>query len=284
MKVIEQAPDLAAFRGCAFVPTMGALHRGHAALLARARRSGRACVLSIYVNPTQFAPTEDFARYPRTLEDDLALAEREGADAVFLPSAETVYPEGLDEARRVAAARPLPEVATRPGLEDRHRPGHFAGVRLVVERLFDLVQPHIAVFGEKDWQQLRLVEAMVDVEPRRWPGLRIERGPTEREPDGLALSSRNRYLSPEQRERARGIPRALQVAHAAQHPATAERLLRETLEAHGFAIEYAVVRDAESLMPVAGFERPTRALIAARLAGDGPEVRLIDNAAMTLWR
>ena len=158
----------------------------------------------------------------------------------------------------------------------------------MVARLFDLVRPRVSVFGEKDWQQLKLVEAMVRREPDRWSGLEIVPHPTRREPDGLAMSSRNRYLRPEDRKRAIGVPRALQAAHAAQRVATAERLLRETLEAHGFEVEYAVVRDGETLMPVADFSGPTRALVAARLRwtenGEERGVRLIDNAAMTIWR
>jgi pantoate--beta-alanine ligase len=289
-RVLEDPTDLASFRRCAFVPTMGALHEGHASLLRRAKATARPVVLSIFVNPTQFGPNEDFSRYPRTFDADRAIAEREGVDAILVPSVETLYPEGLDAARAAAERLALPEVATRPGLEDRCRPGHFAGVRLVVERLFDLVDPAIAVFGEKDWQQLRLVESFVAEGRARWPGdgagLAILRAPTVREPDGLAMSSRNRYLDEAAREQARGVPRAFQIAHTAQRPATAERLLRETLEEHGFSVDYAVVRDAETLLPVEGFESPTRALVAVRTtpSGDRPAVRLIDNVPMTIWR
>lgn len=288
VRVVRTPEGLKEHAGCAFVPTMGALHEGHASLLRRARATGRPVCLSIFVNPTQFAPNEDFNRYPRTLDADLAIAAREGVTVAYVPTVEAIYPEGIDAANALAARSALPDVATRPGLEDRLRPGHFAGVQLVVGRLFDAVQPRVAVFGEKDWQQLKLVQAMVRGEPRRWPELEIVPAPTIREPDGLAMSSRNRYLGAEDREIARGVPRALQVAHSAQRPATAERLMRETLEAHGFSVEYAVVRDAETLMPVEGFEQPTRAIIAARLTretSDGiASVRLIDNAAMTLWR
>jgi pantoate--beta-alanine ligase len=292
MQVLERAADLAAFArshaDSAFVPTMGALHDGHASLLRRARETGLPVTLSIFVNPTQFGPNEDFSRYPRTIESDLAIARAEGVTAVIVPDPATIYPEGLEAANRLAATLPLPAVATEPGLEDRCRPGHFAGVQLVVGRLFDLVRPRVSVFGEKDWQQLKLVEAMVRAEPGRWPGLEIIPHPTRREPDGLAMSSRNRYLSPEARKRAVGVPRALQAAHAAQRIETAERILRDTLEAHGFEVEYAAVRDAESLRPVHDFNRPTRALVAARLRwtenGEDRSVRLIDNAAMTVWR
>lgn len=277
MLVVHLPQELRAFAHAAFVPTMGALHEGHAALVRRARevvgRDG-SVVVSVFVNPTQFAPGEDFAKYPRTLEHDVALAAAAGADALFAPTVETVYPPGAP-----ASLSPrLPPVATEPRLEDAHRPSHFAGVCQVVARLFDLVMPSAAIFGEKDFQQLRVIESMVTHERGRWPSLRIVAHPTVREPDGLAMSSRNRYLRVEQREQALGLSRALQVA-AAPRPATAEARMRATLEGVGLSIDYAVVRDAKTLMPVDTFERPTRALIAARLG----LVRLIDNAAMPVW-
>jgi len=282
MRIIEdpselQAPDLC---GCGFVPTMGALHAGHGSLVTRAAQDGRPVVVSIFVNPTQFGPNEDYARYPRTLGADCALLEPLGAAAVFVPSVDAIYPNGLAAARGESDALSLPEVATRPGLEDACRPGHFGGVALVVGRLFDLVKPGAAYFGEKDYQQLRLVQDMVSADRARFGGLRIVPCPTIRERDGLAMSSRNRYLSSDERTAAIALARALQVAHSAQRVETAERLMRETLDSFGLSTEYAVVRDALTLMPVAGFERPTRALIAARLGS----TRLIDNAAMTVWR
>jgi pantoate--beta-alanine ligase len=175
---------------------------------------------------------------------------------------------------------PLPDVATQPQLEDRFRPGHLAGVCQVVARLFDLTRPRCAIFGEKDYQQLLVIRAMVGQEHERWGDLEIVPHPTIRKSNGLAMSSRNAYLTESQRAQASGIPRALQIAHSAQHPETAERMMRETLEAHGLEVEYAVVRDAETLMPVETFARPSRGLIAARLG----EIRLIDNMAMTVWR
>lgn len=282
MRIIEdpselQAPDLC---GCGFVPTMGALHAGHGSLVTRAAQDGRPVVVSIFVNPTQFGPNEDYARYPRTLDADCALLEPLGAAAVFVPSVDAIYPNGLAAARGESDALSLPEVATRPGLEDACRPGHFGGVALVVGRLFDLVKPSAAYFGEKDYQQLRLVQDMVSADRARFGGLRIVPCPTIRERDGLAMSSRNRYLSSDERTAAIALARALQIAHSAQRVETAERLMRETLESFGLSTEYAVVRDALTLMPVAGFERPTRALIAARLGS----TRLIDNSAMTVWR
>lgn len=282
MRVIEDPADLLRpeFAGCGFVPTMGALHEGHGSLVTRAQQDGRPVVVSIFVNPTQFGPREDYARYPRTLDSDCALLEPLGAAAVFVPSVEAVYPRGLEAAREEAAAIALPEVATRPGLEDACRPTHFGGVALVVGRLFDLVKPRASYFGEKDFQQLRLVQDMVEADRARFGNLRVVPCPTIRERDGLAMSSRNRYLSADERTAAIALSRALQVAHSAQRVSTAEELMRQTLGSFGLEIEYAVVRDARTLMPVTGFERPTRALIAARLGG----TRLIDNAAMTVWR
>lgn len=275
LTVVRDPAELAAHAGCAFVPTMGALHRGHLALVKRAVETGRPVLVSIFVNPTQFGPSEDFARYPRTLERDLAAAEEAGASLAFTPDVDAIYPQDED-----VPVPPLPAVATEPGLEDQWRPGHLQGVAQVVARLFDLVRPIVAVFGEKDYQQLRLVEAMARAEADRWPGLEIIGHPTVRESDGLALSSRNAYIDDEQRPRAKGLYRALQGAASAQQPATAERMMMETLAAHDLDVQYAVVRDAETLMPVSSFERPTRGLIAAKLG----DIRLIDNLPLPVWR
>lgn len=286
MRVVHTAGELHALHGCVFVPTMGALHAGHASLVrtaaahaAAAGASAPPVVVSVFVNPTQFAPHEDFSRYPRTLEADVALAADAGATAVFAPAAEEIYPDGAAAAAREAAQWPLPPAAREPGLEDAVRPGHFGGVCQVVARLFDLVRPANAVFGEKDWQQMRVVEQMVEAGAARWPGLRIVRGPTVREPGGLAMSSRNRYLSPEERSRALGLKRALEAAARADGPDSAEAAMRDVLEAHGCSIDYAVVRDPQSLRPLARPAGPARALVAARL----PSARLIDNAPLPGW-
>jgi len=258
VQVVRTLEDLADHAGGCLVPTMGALHEGHASLIDRGVAAGSPVVVSIFVNPTQFGPGEDFDRYPRTLESDLEICRRHGAAAAWSPSVEDLY------------------------LEDRCRPGHFAGVAGVVARLFDLARPGLAVFGEKDFQQLRLIEELVEADrrgPRRWPHLRILRGSTVREPDGLAMSSRNRYLADAERAAAVGLSKALQAAHAAQHPATAESLMQQTLGAHGLEVEYAAVRDPVDLMPVPHLRRPTRALIAAKLG----TVRLIDNAPLPAW-
>lgn len=255
---------------CVFVPTMGALHDGHASLIrhAAAVHDGPV-VVSIFVNPTQFNDPADFARYPKTLDSDVAICERSGATHIYAPTPLDVYPS-----QSAIPVPPLPRVAIAPGLEDKLRPGHFAGVCQVVRRLFDLVQPAAALFGEKDWQQLQVLSAMT-----RDTGLpiRIIPGPTIREPDGLAMSSRNRFLTAEERPRAAAISRALREAAALPTPAAAEAHMREVVHAAGLETQYAVVRDAESLEPPANpgnAGRTYRALIAAKLG----TVRLIDNA------
>ncbi|MHC5022549.1 MAG: pantoate--beta-alanine ligase [Planctomycetota bacterium] len=255
----------------ALVPTMGALHEGHLALVRRAAACGRPVVVSVFVNPTQFGPGEDFEQYPRTLEADVAQAAAAGAEVVFAPDVATVYPPGDPP-----ETPPLPAVATTPGLEDAHRPGHFAGVCQVVARLFDLVRPAVAVFGEKDYQQLLVIRALLESARPRWADLEIIAHPTVREPDGLALSSRNAYLDAARREQALGLSRALAAAAPAPDPAAAARRMRMILDDHDLRTEYAVVRDATTLLPIDAFDRPARALIAA-CAGD---VRLIDNAAV----
>lgn len=261
--------------GGVLVPTMGALHAGHAALIAAAAQLATSrglptgCVVSIFVNPTQFNEAADFDRYPRTLDADLDVCERAGASIVFAPEPEAMYPP-TDPA--AAPVPPLPEVATRPGLEDAHRPGHFAGVCQVVLRLFRLLGPDAAIFGEKDWQQLQVVRAMVAQQ-----GLPIEivGHPTIREADGLALSSRNRFLAQDHRAAALALSRALARAAEQAEPASAERAMRDQLSRSGVldATEYAVVRDAATLQEWRP-GRPGRALIAARVGA----VRLIDNA------
>jgi pantoate--beta-alanine ligase len=262
---------------------MGALHAGHAALIRRAATIGGPVIVTVFVNPTQFGPGEDFDRYPRTFDADLAIAQSAGAHAVFAPAPEEIYPRGLEAARVDADALALPAVARTPALEDACRPGHFGGVCQVVARLFELTLPRAACFGEKDFQQLRLIEELAS-HPETAPGcprgIEIVRCPTVREHDGLAMSSRNRYLAAQQRDQALGLYRALQTCMAAQRIATAELLMRGTLEEHGLDVEYATVRRASDLMPATDFHEPTRALIAARLGS----VRLIDNMACPIWR
>jgi pantoate--beta-alanine ligase len=257
------------------VPTMGALHEGHVRLIERCRAESGLVVVSIFVNPTQFGPHEDLERYPRTLDDDCARCATAGADLVFAPQAETIYPHGTGST--------YVEV---PGLSDvlegASRPGHFRGVATVVLKLFEIVRPDVAVFGQKDYQQQLLIRRMV--EDLHVP-VAILTVPTVRESDGLALSSRNRYLSPEQRRAAtvlwRALDRAARAAARGEHNGDRVRqILRETIESEPMAIlDHAEVADAETLEPVheLGPQRSAVALLAARV---GP-ARLIDNLLLT---
>lgn len=272
MRVVSTEKELGVASGRVFVPTMGALHDGHASLIRRAaavaRDRGGEVVVSIFVNPTQFNESEDFARYPRTLEADVSLCEAAGADVVFAPEVGEVYPAG-----RTIRVPDLPRVATVPGLEDAKRPGHFAGVCQVVRRLFDMVKPSTAVFGEKDWQQLQVVRAMVEGEGL---GIEIVGGSTVRGPDGLAMSSRNRFLSEDDRARALTISRVLHASGRFGEVRAYEAWMEGELLNAGLTPEYAVVRDAVTLEgPGSG---AMRALIAARVGS----VRLIDNAPVVL--
>jgi pantoate--beta-alanine ligase len=280
VQVITDPSELSPVHGNLFVPTMGALHDGHAALIRQAAAlrdaspiGGPPVVVSIFVNPTQFNDPADLARYPRTLEADLAVCHAAGADAVFTPEPADVYPPGM-----AIATPPLPAAATEPKLEDALRPGHFAGVCQVVARLFDLVKPSAAIFGEKDYQQLAVIRAMT---AELMLPITIIPAPTVREPGeggGLAMSSRNRFIPEGKRSQAAAISRALceATAKANTTPAQAETAMRKVLREAGYTdndIQYAVVRDAATLAPpIAGTE--CRALIAVSL----PPVRLIDNA------
>lgn len=282
MRIARNESELSDSLGGVFVPTMGALHEGHAALIraaaTAARRTGhpggpRPVVVSIFVNPTQFNDPADFERYPRPLERDAAVCESAGATLVFAPSVEAIYPR--DAQGRELAPKPseheLPGVAREPGLEDAHRPGHFAGVYQVVKRLFQLVRPMAAMFGEKDWQQFQLVRALVR---REAMPIEIIARPTVREPDGLAMSSRNVHLSAEDRGRAGALWRAIRAAQSCAAPAAAERAGLEALRGAGIEPEYFAVRDAETLMPADDRSRPQRVLVAAKVGS----TRLIDNA------
>jgi pantoate--beta-alanine ligase len=263
-----------------FVPTMGALHDGHARLMQVARgHSTGPLVVSIFVNPLQFGEGEDLDRYPRPLEEDLKVCEREGVDIVFLPRVEEVYPGGVSTGsanERGVTVEPGPLGAV---LEGAVRPGHFRGVLTVVAKLFGLVRPGTAVFGQKDYQQLVLVRRMVrdlclDVE--------IVGADTQREPDGLALSSRNRYLDPEQRRRAAVLSRALRSARAAADagPGAALDAARAEIDsAAGIEIDYLVVTDPElgELPPQVPTGTQGRVLVAGRIGS----TRLIDNMPIT---
>jgi pantoate--beta-alanine ligase len=253
----------------AFVPTMGYLHRGHVALLEDARRRGDVLVLSIFVNPTQFGPKEDLSRYPRDLDGDLGKAAGAGVDVAFVPDAEAMYPPGY---QTFVAVRELEK-----GLCGDRRPGHFVGVATVVLKLFHVVQPHVACFGEKDYQQLQVLRRMtrdLDV------GVEIVGHPIVREADGLALSSRNAYLSPDERNRALALSRALSMAHASFEDGEREaaRLIdcaRVTLHlTPGVRLDYLELRDADTLETIVDrVERPAVLAIAAFVG----TTRLIDN-------
>lgn len=258
-------------RRIAFVPTMGYLHRGHVALLEEGRRRGDVLVLSIFVNPTQFGPNEDLARYPRDLPGDLEKARGAGVDVAFVPEAAAMYPDGY---QTFVDVRELSR-----GLCGDRRPGHFAGVASVVTKLFHLVDPHVAVFGEKDYQQLAVIRRMVrdldfDVE--------IVGLPIVREPDGLAMSSRNAYLAPPEREQALCLVRALEAAEARfrageRDAARLVAVARETIAAAPLArIDYVELRDADTLVEVARVERPVVLAVAAFLG----RTRLIDNRVL----
>ena len=220
---------------------MGALHEGHASLVRSAAATGRPVVVSIFVNPTQFSPNEDYGRYPRTLEADCALLKPLGTAAVFVPSVEAIYPRGLERAAMDAAKFPLPPVATEPKLEDACRPGHFGGVALVVDRLFELLAPATAHFGEKDFQQLRLIEEMTAANPVRATMVEIKRGTTIREADGLAMSSRNRYLTLVARDAALGDEAVLFAVHTPESIDKAKAVLEKR------KIEVPILMDASGV-------------------------------------
>ncbi len=255
-----------------FVPTMGALHEGHAALLRRARAENPRCVCSIFVNPTQFNEADDLKAYPRTPEKDAALLQRVGTDVLFLPTVSEIYPPGRDLSVPVDFG-PLLAV-----MEARFRPGHFDGVAMVVRRLFDIVAPNRAYFGEKDYQQLALIRHMVKA--LALP-VEIVGCPTVREADGLAMSSRNRRLSPADRQRAPAIFQTLQWARqqAAATPAPAIRdEALQRLERAGLRPEYFEIVAPDTLLPL-GPRADARTGRACTAAWAGP-VRLIDNLAL----
>ncbi|MBI3700333.1 MAG: pantoate--beta-alanine ligase [Afipia sp.] len=252
----------------ALVPTMGALHDGHVSLIRLAKRRAKKVVVSIFVNPTQFAAHEDLGSYPRTWKQDIAKLAAEGVDLVWHPDVKTMYPDGF-------ATRVAPEGPALAGLEDRFRPHFFGGVATVVTKLFTQVRPDFAFFGEKDYQQFKVVTRMArDLDL----GVRVIGGAIIRERDGLAMSSRNVYLSADQRRAAPALFRSLK--------ATSKRMragedFRSSLAAGaaamsdaGFAVDYLEARHAETLAPISSFkDGPVRLLVAAKLG----TTRLIDN-------
>ncbi|HEY6255756.1 MAG TPA: pantoate--beta-alanine ligase [Xanthobacteraceae bacterium] len=255
----------------ALVPTMGALHQGHLSLVRLARKRARGTIVSIFVNPAQFAPTEDLASYPRDLDADLEALAGSPADLVWVPTTETMYPQGF-------ATRIVPGGPATVGLEDKFRPHFFAGVATVVVKLFLQCRPDIAIFGEKDYQQLKVITAVtreLDLP------VKILGAPIMRERDGLAMSSRNAYLSAPERAVAPTLQRVL--VDCAGRIAGGADLVgvvadgRATIERAGFVLDYLEARDADTLQPVASAkDRLIRLLVAARLG----RTRLIDNVAV----
>jgi len=251
-----------------FVPTMGALHAGHVSLMEIARRRADHVAVSIFVNPTQFGPREDYTKYPRPLEEDLAKCEAAGVRLVFNPPPEEMYPEGGPQ-----VVVDLPDLTTV--LEGKHRPGHFRGVCQVVAKLFNIVRPDVACFGQKDFQQLRVLTAMVQT--LNWP-IEMVPCPTLRDPDGLAMSSRNQYLSLEERNRGLAIPRALKAAEAEYQAGVRQtnRLIAtmtNILLPQHLNIDYVAAVDPMTLKNLDVAKGPTLLAIAARVG----TTRLIDN-------
>jgi pantoate--beta-alanine ligase len=255
----------------ALVPTMGALHDGHVSLVRLAKRRAAKVIVSIFVNPTQFAPSEDFGSYPRTWKADVGKLAAENVDLIWNPDVKTMYPDGF-------ATSILTEGPATAGLEDRFRPHFFAGVTTVVGKLFTQVRPDFAIFGEKDFQQLRVVTRMAgDLDL----GVKVIGSKTVREHDGLAMSSRNVYLSPEQRLMAPELYRAMKESALALRAGDDIKAAMaggtELITNAGFALDYFEVRHAETLAPIASTkDGPMRILVAARIG----ETRLIDNIAV----
>jgi pantoate--beta-alanine ligase len=265
----------AAGQRIAFVPTMGALHAGHLSLIERARQAGDVVAVSIFVNPTQFGPNEDLDAYPRPREADLAACRNLNVDLVFMPAVAEMYPDGLAAQLTTVSVADLPNT-----LCGRSRPGHFAGVCTVVTKLFNIVQPHVAVFGQKDYQQATVIRRMV-----RDLNLPVEIvvAPTVREPDGLARSSRNAYLTAEERSQAVALSQALQQASdliAESHPPAEQVVaaMRDHLAAAAplGEVDYIQLVDPDTLADVESTDRP----LVAALAVQFPSARLIDNRIM----
>jgi len=271
-KIVEARKliDAARFEGkrVGFVPTMGALHAGHVSLIRRAREENGYVVVSIFVNPTQFGPNEDLSKYPRTFADDLEACKAAGADLVFHPEPDEVYPAGMSTTVSVAGV-------TDP-MEGEHRPGHFDGVALVCAKLFNIVGACSAYFGEKDAQQVRVIERMAaDLDMP----VEVVRCPTVRDADGLALSSRNRYLEREDRRRASSLPRALRsveegVANGERSASVLLDRARQLLDAD--AVDYFEIVDSSTLQRVATVDGPVLVCGAIRLG----VTRLIDNISV----
>jgi pantoate--beta-alanine ligase len=281
MQIITGAESLAAVvsnarqqgKSVSFVPTMGALHDGHMSLVTIAHEQSDFVVVSIFVNPLQFGANEDFEKYPRTLQDDAEKLSAANVDVLFAPDVEDVYPHG-DQITQHAG--PVGET-----FEGKIRPGHFDGMLTVVARLFDLVRPDISVFGNKDAQQLFLIRQMVENSNHRWNALQVVGAPIIREEDGLAMSSRNRYLSETERELAQKISRALRAAEVTQGDAAARLTAAEQVMATAPAVrlDYVALINLATFEPIeAGFVGRALLIIAAQVGG----TRLIDNLSISI--
>ena len=281
MQIITGAESLAAVvsnarqhgKSVSFVPTMGALHDGHLSLVTIAHEQSDFVVVSIFVNPLQFGANEDFEKYPRTLQDDSEKLSAANVDVLFAPEVEDVYPHG-DQITQHAG--PIGET-----FEGKIRPGHFDGMLTVVARLFDLVRPDLSVFGNKDAQQLFLIRQMVENSNHRWNALQLVGAPIIREEDGLAMSSRNRYLSETERELAQKISRALRAAEATQGDAEARLTAAEQVMATAPAVrlDYVALINPATFEPIeAGFVGRALLIIAAQVGG----TRLIDNLSSSI--
>lgn len=255
----------------ALVPTMGALHSGHISLVALAKKSAKKVVVSIFVNPTQFGPNEDFTRYPRTIEADIDKLAEAGADLVFMPDAKEIYPEGF-------ATMLTPAGPATVGLDDKFRPGHFSGVATVVAKLFTSVMPDIAIFGDKDYQQLLVIKTMA--RDLHLP-VKVIGAPIIREKDGLALSSRNIYLSAVERDAAPVLHQVLKESAkaiaAGEEPDAVLSRGRAKIMAAGFKLDYLEARDATTL---AKLDPPRKAKVRLLVAARIGKTRLIDNLAV----
>ncbi|MHC4975839.1 MAG: 4-phosphopantoate--beta-alanine ligase [Planctomycetota bacterium] len=280
-EIVTAHDELARYPRSVFVATMGGFHEGHTSLIGHASRLARSqdpplpVVVSVFVNPTQFDEASDYERYPRVLEDDARQSREHGATCVFAPDVETVYPTDTD-----INSPPPPGWLRGTGLEDEYRPGHLEGVWQVVHRLFCLIQPSIAIFGEKDWQQLQMITQLSDL--MRSTGeadVRIEPGDTVREPDGLAMSSRNRFIPPELRPCASSLARAMRNAQAIDDPDEAAAAMRSLMQAAGVRVEYATVRDAHTFKPLPEGTRRNEPGLVARsfVAGRLGQTRILDN-------
>jgi pantoate--beta-alanine ligase len=268
LKALDRATGEFATASVALVPTMGALHAGHLSLVRLARRHAARVIVSIFVNPAQFAPHEDLATYPRTWAADTAGLANEGVDLIWAPSVGVMYPDGF-------ATRVVPDGPAKVGLEDAFRPHFFAGVATVVAKLFLQCRPDVAIFGEKDFQQLKVITRLArDFDLR----LKVIGAPIVREPDGLAMSSRNAYLTPAERAVAPVLHRTLKAcSRRISAGSSLARVVadgRKAITAAGFALDYLEARNADTLAAVRGrADGPIRLLVAARLG----KTRLIDN-------